>query len=412
MTARGYELDDALRDVLTRLREMDIRINRNRPSTGISYTDSGGYYGGGTLTISDILDAIGAGTLPTSFLTVIGGGKGTVYPMGTLGASATVDLANGNWHWGTLDQDCTISFVGFTSLKDCQILLEIIEDGTGGWTPTLSGVTWIGGTPTWDTTAGTTTFVAVWSRDGGTTINAAVVGGATSTSGLTAITDGVVTVSSAATATVPLGGVADLGGGNADLRFLTSRYGGQPAVDPDTTVTGAKTIDCSLGNWFDFTLTGNATFTITNPPPIAGEIIVILRQGGAGSFTVTWPASVDWQDTDGTGGGAAPTLHTAVGAVNIISLATVDGGTTWGGADESSGGGGTPATTVEDETTFGITPAVGTDTEYARQDHTHGSPSLATLEASGHWEPLMDGGSPYAPLDDGTGTDWLFVWVP
>lgn len=39
------------------------------------------------------------------------------------------------------------------------------------------------------------------------------------------------------------------------------------------------------------------------------------------------------------------------------------------------GGSGTPATTVTDETTWGIAPAVGSDTEYARQDHTHGSPA-------------------------------------
>lgn len=38
-------------------------------------------------------------------------------------------------------------------------------------------------------------------------------------------------------------------------------------------------------------------------------------------------------------------------------------------------GAGTPASTVASETTYGITPAVGTDTEYARQDHTHGSPA-------------------------------------
>lgn len=37
------------------------------------------------------------------------------------------------------------------------------------------------------------------------------------------------------------------------------------------------------------------------------------------------------------------------------------------------GGSGTPASTVTDETTFDISAAVGTDTEYARQDHTHGS---------------------------------------
>ena len=35
---------------------------------------------------------------------------------------------------------------------------------------------------------------------------------------------------------------------------------------------------------------------------------------------------------------------------------------------------GTPASTVTDETSWGVSAAVGTDTEYARQDHTHGSP--------------------------------------
>lgn len=40
-----------------------------------------------------------------------------------------------------------------------------------------------------------------------------------------------------------------------------------------------------------------------------------------------------------------------------------------------TGGGASPATTVTDETTYGISPAVGTDVSYAREDHTHGSPA-------------------------------------
>lgn len=45
-------------------------------------------------------------------------------------------------------------------------------------------------------------------------------------------------------------------------------------------------------------------------------------------------------------------------------------------SDSSLGGGGpSPASTVESETSFGVSPAVGTDTEYARQDHTHGTPT-------------------------------------
>lgn len=38
------------------------------------------------------------------------------------------------------------------------------------------------------------------------------------------------------------------------------------------------------------------------------------------------------------------------------------------------GGSGTPASTVTSETSFGASPAVGSSTEYARADHTHGTP--------------------------------------
>jgi hypothetical protein len=42
----------------------------------------------------------------------------------------------------------------------------------------------------------------------------------------------------------------------------------------------------------------------------------------------------------------------------------------------ASGGGGTPASSVVSETSFGLSPVVGTDTNYARQDHSHGSPTI------------------------------------
>ena len=38
-----------------------------------------------------------------------------------------------------------------------------------------------------------------------------------------------------------------------------------------------------------------------------------------------------------------------------------------------AGSAGTPATTVTSETTYGVTPAVGASTDYARADHTHGT---------------------------------------
>ena len=49
----------------------------------------------------------------------------------------------------------------------------------------------------------------------------------------------------------------------------------------------------------------------------------------------------------------------------------------------ATGGGGTPATSVTSETTYGISPAVGAGTNYARQDHTHGSPTAPTAASVG-----------------------------
>jgi len=42
----------------------------------------------------------------------------------------------------------------------------------------------------------------------------------------------------------------------------------------------------------------------------------------------------------------------------------------------TGGGGGTPATTVVSGTTPGLQPVVGTSTDYARGDHSHGTPPV------------------------------------
>ena len=90
----------------------------------------------------------------------------------------------------------------------------------------------------------------------------------------------------------------------------------------------AYTVDLTNGNVFDLTLTGNCTFTFSNPPASgkAGTITMILTQDGTGSRTASWPASVDWP------GGTAPTLTTtATTGVDVLTFLTVDGGTTWFG---------------------------------------------------------------------------------
>lgn len=74
---------------------------------------------------------------------------------------------------------------------------------------------------------------------------------------------------------------------------------------------------------FDLTLTGNCTFTFTNPPANCGGFTLVLRQDGTGSRTVTWPASVDWPN------GVAPTIPSAASSKSVFVFMTPDGGTTW-----------------------------------------------------------------------------------
>lgn len=59
------------------------------------------------------------------------------------------------------------------------------------------------------------------------------------------------------------------------------------------------------------------------------------------------------------------------GEVLTVTLAASGGG----------GGGGTPASSVVSETSFGQSPAVGTSTDYARGDHTHGTPAVPAHSA-------------------------------
>ena len=117
-------------------------------------------------------------SIGTGFLEVTGGGKGTVSDLSTLGSTETVDVSTANYFVGQLDDDCTIDFTGWTTGKDSAITVELTEDGTGGWTPTFTGVTWLGGTtPTHDTTIASRTVYMFMSRDGGSTILGGQLGG-------------------------------------------------------------------------------------------------------------------------------------------------------------------------------------------------------------------------------------------
>lgn len=96
----------------------------------------------------------------------------------------------------------------------------------------------------------------------------------------------------------------------------------------NTSTTGTWTMDCTAANFFDLTLTGNITISPTNVPPStrmwAGTIVA--KQDATGGRTITWPTGTKWP------GGVVPPATTTANAIDIWSLMTYDGGSTWIGS--------------------------------------------------------------------------------
>jgi len=88
--------------------------------------------------------------------------------------------------------------------------------------------------------------------------------------------------------------------------------------------SGVVTVDLHAAQNFKISLSESiTTVTISNPPAagtVRGFTIQLLVTG---SFTVAWPASVEWPS------GTAPTLSTTSGHEEIFSFFTEDGGTTY-----------------------------------------------------------------------------------
>lgn len=82
-------------------------------------------------------------------------------------------------------------------------------------------------------------------------------------------------------------------------------------------------------NWLassivEITLTGSVTLTFSNLAAARAMTLVVV-QGGSGSYTLTYPAAVKWA------GGAAPTLSTGVGDVDVLTFfVRADGSTVLG----------------------------------------------------------------------------------
>jgi len=104
-------------------------------------------------------------------------------------------------------------------------------------------------------------------------------------------------------------------------KFLDSAQ----SVKAISTVTGLGAFDLQLGNVQSLILDGNVTLqSFTGWPATGnyGECIVILTQGGLGTYTVSWAAAVLWP------GAAAPVITATLGKTDVLKFWSVDGGTT------------------------------------------------------------------------------------
>ena len=86
---------------------------------------------------------------------------------------------------------------------------------------------------------------------------------------------------------------------------------------------GALDIDLSTGNYFTKTISGNSTFTFSNPPA-SGTVGSFTLELTHTSGTVAWPSSVKFNSD------TAPTLTT--GKTHLFFFVTDDGGTRYRGA--------------------------------------------------------------------------------
>ncbi len=101
-------------------------------------------------------------------------------------------------------------------------------------------------------------------------------------------------------------------------------------VTTPSSSAGALTLDMVNGNVFEVTLTEAVTTLNLNNPPASGKlgiITLLAKQDGTGTWAITWPAAIKWEQATGT----SPAQSTGANAVDIYSLITLDAGTIWYG---------------------------------------------------------------------------------
>lgn len=114
------------------------------------------------------------------------------------------------------------------------------------------------------------------------------------------------------------GASAGGGGGGSGVTFPLT-----PDVNTIGSVSGAQTINLALSDshYSTITLTGDVTFTFSNPPASGKEMsfVIDILQDGTGGHSITWPGAVR----------SDPKVGSGANARTVVVGSTVDNGTTY-----------------------------------------------------------------------------------
>ena len=88
----------------------------------------------------------------------------------------------------------------------------------------------------------------------------------------------------------------------------------------------SATINLANGNFVTATLTGNCTFTFSNPSAGASSFTLFLTNDATPGRSITWPVSVKWPNN------TIPVRTTTANKTDVYTFFTLDGGTTWYGS--------------------------------------------------------------------------------
>lgn len=97
-----------------------------------------------------------------------------------------------------------------------------------------------------------------------------------------------------------------------------------PASDQGLTTvasaSGTYNVDITTNGVYDITVTGNISFTFTNAPlpNQALSAVIVIRVGGAGGWTYTWPAGMKWAL-------GAPSIPATAGSIYVLTVMNING---------------------------------------------------------------------------------------